>query len=449
MPDKSIRRRTFIQSTGAAALAFPVLVSAHAAKPYGKLAIHGGEPVRKEGFPRWPMIAENDEESLLDALRRKEWCRLYGNLVTTFEKSWAEKLGVKHAIGLTSGTGSLYAALHAVDIEPGDEVILSPYTFIATLNVIIQHYALPVFSDTDLETFQMDKNSLESRINENTRCLLPVHMGGNVVDMGGVMAVAKKHNLAVVEDACQSHCAEWDGKKAGTIGDVGCFSFQATKILASGEGGAAVTNSDALYDKLHSFHNNGRDRVTGTKDGYIHQGTNLRMTEFQGALLNSQLTRFDEQGKKRIENADYFCELLKDVPGVKPAKKSPGSTKSTYYLFMADYEKDAFGGLPKGLFIDAMNKEGIPLGGGYKPLNKEPFVEMLFNSKAYKSIYSEERLKAWREKNECPQNDKVCQRGMFFGQEILLGTKKDIDQIVDAIMKIHANKEALLKDSKD
>lgn len=445
MMKKQIHRRSFIQSTGAAALAFPSLVSTAATQPQGKLAVLGGDPVRKQPFPRWPIIASNDEESILDALRRKEWCRLYGNLTTTFEKSWAEKLGIKHALGLTSGTGSLYGGLHAVGIEPGDEVILSPYTFIATLNVVIQHYALPVFSDTDLETYQMDAKSLESRINENTRCILPVHLGGNVADMGEIMAVAKKHNLAVVEDACQSHCAEWGGKKAGCIGDVGCFSFQATKILACGEGGAAVTDSDAIYDKLHAFHNNGRDRVTGTKDGYIHQGTNLRMTELQAALLNAQLTRFDEQVKKRIENADYFSQLLKDVPGIKPAKKSPGATRSTYYLYMVDYDKEAFGGLSKNQFIKAINEEGIPCGGGYKPLNKEPFLKTLIDSKVYKKIYPEQQLKTWRERNECPQNDKVCERGIFFSQEVLLGSKQDIDQIIEAMMKVHANKDALLK----
>ncbi|MDX9755037.1 MAG: DegT/DnrJ/EryC1/StrS family aminotransferase [bacterium] len=436
-------RRAFVKTAAAAsvALSFPTVLSAQEEK--GQLALLGGEPIRKTGFPSWPVIDQTDETNLMDALRRKEWCRLYGNITTTFEEQWAKMLGAKHAIGVTNGTSSLYAALFCVDVQPGDEVILSPYTFIATLNAVLQQYALPVFADTDPETFQMDATSVEERITEHTRCLLPVHIGGNVADMGAIMAIAQKHKLAVVEDACQAHFAEWDGKKAGAIGDIGCFSFQATKILPCGEGGAVVTSDEELWNRLHAFQNNGRDRVHGTRDGYQYQGGNLRMTELQAAILNAQLTRFEGQVQQRVENAAYLDHLLEDIPGIRPAKKSPGATLSTYYLYMVDYDSAEYNGISRGRYLEALRKEGIPAGGGYVPLNKEPIVEKMLNSRAYKRLYSEERLKAYWEKNHCPNNDKVCERAFWLSHEVLEGSKDDVEQIAQAMRKVYHNREAL------
>lgn len=442
MPRKNLNRRAFVQS--ASAVTLTTLPNITIAKKDETLAIHGGKPVREQDFPEWPVIGKNDEENLMKALHRKEWCRLYGNVTTRFEQSWAKMLGAKHAIGVTNGTSALYAALYSVEAGPGDEVILSPYTFIATLNAVLQQHALPIFSDTDPQTFQMDPQSLDERISGNTRCILPVHIGGNVADMGKIMAIAKKKNIPVVEDACQAHLAEWGGKNAGAIGDIGCFSFQTTKILPCGEGGAVVTSDEGLYDKLHAFQNNGRDRKTGTRHGYQHQGGNLRMTELQAAILNAQLTRFEEQVRHRNRNADYLAQLLEDIPGITPAKKADGATRSTYYLYMMDYDKSYYNNFSKEAYTHALGREGIPCSRGYRPIAQEPFLEEMFNSRAYKNIYTKAQLDRARELNRGPQNEDVCNnRAIYFYHQMLNGTKEDIEQIAQAMQKIYNNRDKL------
>ncbi len=402
----------------------------------GRPAILGGTPVRSEPFPSWPVIGQIDEQNFLDSLRKKEWCRLNGTTTSRFEEKWAGLLGARYATGVVNGTNALYAALTVLDVGPGDEVLVPPYTFVATVNAVIQQFALPVFVDTDPESFLMDANRLKSAITANTRCILPVHLGGNVANMDEILKVAAERNLPVVEDACQAHYAEWRGKKVGAIGDIGCFSFQASKILPCGEGGAIVTNREDLLNRFHAFQNNGRDRLTGTRKGYQHQGTNLRMTEYQAALLLAQLTRFDEQCRLREDNARYLTELLSGIPGIQPAKMYPGCTRNTFYLFMARYQADHFAGLPRQKFLQAIQKEGIPCGGGYNPLNKEPFLEITLRSKAYKRIYTESRLQQYREMNLCPANDRLCEEGLFFSQTCLLGSRRDVEQIAEAVARI-------------
>jgi dTDP-4-amino-4,6-dideoxygalactose transaminase len=380
----------------------------------------------------------------MSSLRERKWCRLYGNTTTAFEKKWAEALGAKYTIGVVNGTNALYAALSAVDVGPGDEVIVPPYTFVATINAVIQQYALPVFVDTDLQTQQMDASTIEAAVNPNTRCILPVHLGGNVANMGEIKKIASRHSIPVVEDACQAHFAEWQGQKAGAVGDIGCFSFQSTKILPCGEGGAVVTSRDDLYDRLHAFQNNGRDRVTGTRQGYLHQGTNLRMTEFQSALLLAQLTRLEEQCVRRGQNARLLTSLLNEIPGIEPASMHDGCTRNTYYIYMARYNPQEFKGLSRSGFLRALNREGIRCGTGYKPLNKEPFLERVFQSRHYARLFSPERLERFRDENNCPVNEELSKQGLFLSHRCLLGSEQDIVEVAGAIDRIrkHASEIA-------
>ena len=202
------------------------------------------------------------------------------------------------------------------------------------------HHALPVFVDTDPETFQIDARKIEAAITERTACIMPVHLGGSAADMDTILAVAKKHKLPVVEDACQAHLAEWRTKKVSTLGDLGCFSFQASKNLNSGEGGAILTNSDDLYEQCKSYQNNGR-MAANAGFAYVRNGANLRITEFQGALLLQQLTRLEEQSRRREQNAAYLSQLLKEIPGIAPAKMYEGCTRNSYHIYMFRYDPDA------------------------------------------------------------------------------------------------------------
>ena len=197
---------------------------------------------------------------------------------------------------------------------------MPPYTFVATINAVLMHHALPVFVDTDPETFQIDARKLEAAITERTRCIMPVHLGGSAADMDAILAIAARHKVPVVEDACQAHLAEWRGRKVSTLGDLGCFSFQASKNLNSGEGGAILTNNDDLFEQCRSFQNNGRGTTTA--------GLLLRAQRRQPAhdrvpgarLLLQQLTRLEEQSRRREQNAAYLTELLHEIPGITPAQ---------------------------------------------------------------------------------------------------------------------------------
>lgn len=438
-------RRRFLQATAAAPLAAPLLagVSANA----GTLAALGGTPVRKARFPSWPVIAKNDRDAWAKVLEEGKWCRIDGKYCDAFEKAFAGHMGARHCTATANGTSALYASLNALGVGPGDEVLVPPYTFVATVNVVLLQYALPVFVDTDRATFQMDARKLEAAITPRTRCILPVHLGGNPANMDLILAVANKHKLPVLEDACQAHLGEWKGKKLGTLGTAGCFSFQASKNLNCGEGGAVLSNDDAFMERCFAFHNNGRRRKGSTYGGFAYStgGANLRMTEFQAALLLQQMTRWEEQSKVRDENAAYLTKQLQEVSGIQPMKSYPGCTRNGLHIYMFRFDKEQWGGATRAQFVKALRAEGIPCSPGYTPLNKEPFLRDTLASDAYKRVFPAERLQAYGKGNHCPENDRLCEEAVWFGQTMLLAKRADMDQIAEAVRKIRANAAELAK----
>ena len=262
--------------------------------PGGKLALLGGTLVRKQRFPSWPNFGASDEKALLDVLHSRLWCRMVAKAASNrFEEAFAKMLGAKHLIAVNSGTMALVTSLHVLGVGPGDEVIVPVYTFGATVNCVFMTYALPVFVDVDPETFQIDTRKIEKAITPRSAAIIPVHQGGNAADMDAVLALAKKHKLRVVEDACHGHLAEWRGRKLGTLGDTGCFSLQVSKLLTAGEGGLIATMDDEIGEKCFKFQNNGRGLQRNFNPLWSPtweiRGANIRMTEFQAALLNSQL----------------------------------------------------------------------------------------------------------------------------------------------------------------
>jgi dTDP-4-amino-4,6-dideoxygalactose transaminase len=441
-------RRDFLGSTlaGAAGLALLPSQMSFASAATQKLAVNGGAPVRSKPFPGWPIVENNDRAAWEDVLKQGEWCRLTSRgpqYVKHFEEKFAAMTGAKRCLASSSGTTALVTSLNALDIGPGDEVIVPPYTFVATINAVLLQHALPVYVDTDRKTFQIDADKIEAAITPQTRCILPVHLGGNPVDLDKIMALAKKHNLRLLEDACQAHLAEWRGKKVGTLGDLGCFSFQASKNLNSGEGGAILGNDPALMDICESFHNNGHPMSSAFTSDYIN-GSNHRMTEFQGALLGTQMTRLEAQSATRTQNANYLTTMLKEVPGIAPAEMYPGATRNSYHLYMFRYDAAHFAGAPREKFVKALNAEGVPCSSGYTPLNKEPFMKNTLASRAFKRIYSEKELSDLEARNQCPENDKLCnEEAVWLEQTEMLAMRADMDQIVEAVRKIQANASTL------
>jgi dTDP-4-amino-4,6-dideoxygalactose transaminase len=313
-----------------------------------------------------------------------------------------------------------------------------PYTFVATVNAVLMHHALPVFVDSDPETFQIDARKLEPAITERTRCIIPVHLGGSSADMDSITAIAANRKIPVLEDACQAHLAEWRGRKVSTLGDLGCFSFQASKNLNSGEGGAILTSNDELFEQCKSFQNNGRGTSTAGFS-YVRNGANLRMTEFQAALLLQQMTRLDEQSRIREGNAAYLTDLLKAIPGITPAQMYDGCTRNAYHLYMFRYDRTQFQGLARSRFLEALHAEGIPASGGYQPLDKEPFLKNTLESRGFQAVYGQKRLLDYLEKTNCPANNELCEVAVWLTQTMLLGPRSDMDQIAAAVRKVHKN----------
>jgi dTDP-4-amino-4,6-dideoxygalactose transaminase len=415
------------------------------AAPTGKPALLGGAPTKADPFPAWPITDSTDEQAVVDVLRSGKWGRGGGSKVARFEQLFAELMGAQASLATSSGTTALLVALKTLGIGPGDEVIVPPYTFVATINVVLMCHALPVFVDTNPDTFQIDASKIEAAITERTKAIIPVHLGGSTFDVDAVQAVARKHNLPIVEDSCQSHLAEWRGKRTGSFGTLGCFSFQASKNLNAGEGGAVLSSPD-LIEKGYTFHNNGRYRKQAGYDfSYANGGLNLRMTEFQAGLLTTQMARLEKQSDKRLQNAQYLTGLLKDVPGLTPAKMHEGCTRNAYHLFMMRYNPEHFNGLPRATFLKAIEAEGIPVSGGYFPLNKEAFLKNAFSTRGFQAIYSKQRLTRWEDQNHTPANDKLCTEAVWFMQNMMIGPRRDMDQIVEAVRKVRDHAGELLK----
>jgi len=447
MASEGIGRRTFIQAgaSGIAAIALAQGKSGavEVAAP-SKPALLGGKPVRHKDFPKWPQIDGKHEKTWQEVLKDRGWCRLNGEYVQQFEEEFAKAIGTKYCLAVANGTSALIASLNALGIGPGDEVLVPPYTFVATVNAVLLQYALPVFVDTDPETFEMDAAKVEGLITERTRAVIPVHLGGNVVDMDTLLAVTKKHNIPVIEDACQAHFAEWRGKRVAGLGDTGCFSFQVTKNLSCGEGGAMMTDRDDLIESAGSFHTNGRPWKAKSGFSYVRNGSNLRMTEFQGALLLEQLKRVEAQSKVREENAAYLTKRLEAIPGIHPAKQYEGTTRNAYHLYMFRYDSESFGGLSRDRFQEALNAEGVPNMSGYTPLNEQPFLKEALYSRGFQNVFGKQAIDVHIERMACPANDRLCTEAVWFGQTMLLGPRSDMDDIADAIERIHTHAKELM-----
>jgi dTDP-4-amino-4,6-dideoxygalactose transaminase len=343
-----------------------------------------------------------------------------------------------------NGTNALLTAMHVLDVGVGDEVIVSPYTFIATYNVVIGSAALPVFADTDPETFQINPDKIEERITERTRAIMPVHILGLPANMDRIMAIAKKHNLLVIEDACQAWLAEWRGKKLGTIGDLGCFSFQNSKHLPIGEGGAVVGNDEELMDQVHSYHNCGRPYgCVKQTSRYPIIGTNRRMTEYQAAVGLSQIKRLEDDTERRNKNANYLTSKIKDIPGIVPVKLYEGTTRCAYHLYPFRYKKEHFNDAPRSKFLAALSREGIPCSGGYGPQYNDGLIEVALQSKNFTRSFPKSRLAQYRRELNYPGNDQLCEEAIWLSQTLLLGSKRDIDDIANAIAKVAENKDQL------
>lgn len=396
-----------------------------------KLAINGGPKTVNTDFP-WPVFDQTDIDEITNVVKSGSWgnpdC---GETVEMFEKEFADFCGSKYAIACVNGSVALRIALIACGVKPGDEVIITPYTFIATASIVLEANCVPVFVDIDPDTYNIDPAEIEKAITPATKAIIPVHFAGQACDMDAIMAIAKSHGLKVIEDACHGHGAEYKGKKLGSIGDAGCFSFQSSKNLTSGEGGMVITNDPDLYDMMNSLRNVGR--VKGG-EWYEHHylGCNYRITQLQTSLLLSQFKRLKEQTKRRHENGTYLNSLLEQIDGIEPLKRGKGETIHSYHIYIFKYDKSKFNNLSKSEFANMLAAEGVPCFMGYpQPLYKQPlFQEKNFMCYAIPESVSYKNVK-------CRVTEKACyEEAIWIMQNAMLGTKKDMELFAEAIRKI-------------
>ncbi len=398
-----------------------------------KLAINGGVPVRTAPFPQWPQGGKAELDQLEKVLKAEQWGTL-GNEALAFAEKFAEYNGVKYGIGVNNGTISLELILRGLNIGFGDEVIVPSYTFISTASAVAIAGATPIFADIESGSYNIDPASIEANITPNTKAIIAVHVGGRPCNMDSIMAMAKKHGLYVIEDCAQAHGSEWKGKKVGSIGHAGSFSFQESKNVTSGEGGAIITDDIERFKEFWHFHNSGRAYdLAGEFSGVMLMGTNARMTEWQAAVLTAQLDKLDEQIERRMENVAYLNSKLRQLEFIKLLDTDDNGTKNTYHLFIMKYDSAGLSGIKRERFISAMNAEGIPCSKGYVPLYKMD----AFNSPNFrKSTGSGIDYSAIHHEN----TEKACnEEALWLTGRMLLGTKKDMDDIIEAMEKVQTN----------
>ncbi len=405
------------------------------------LAMHGGTPVRTEPFPSWPVFGQEEERRLIAALRSGNWGKIDGDQVKQFEKRFAEYHQARHGIGVVNGTTGLRMALLATGLEAGDEVIVPPFTFLATASTVVEVNATPVFVDIQLDTFNIDPAAIEAAITPRTRVITPVHLGGLPCDMDAVMDIARRHNLTVIEDCAHAHGAAYKGRRVGSFGHVGMFSFQASKNLNSGEGGIVLTSDDELAARLWSIHNCGRRPGRAWYEHFLLGGNN-RLSEFQGAILHAQWERFERQAETREENGTYLAERLSPIAGIHPQARTADCTRHGYHLFSFRLDPAEFG-VSRELFLEALRAEGIPAAAAYPvPLYRQPvFEERLFGPY---TGYQNARPELDYRKVRCPNCETISfTQGVWLEQRLLLGTRQDMDDIARAIEKVYQNRAQL------
>ena len=403
------------------------------------LALFGGAPVRTRPFTSWPIFDHTEEARLLRTLRSGQWGRLQGREVADFESRFAAMHGCRHGIAVVNGTVALRVALMAAGIRADEEVIVPPYTFLATATAVIEANAVPVFADVDLETFNLQPGAAEAAITSRTRAIIPVHFAGQPADMDAFAEIGRRRGITIIEDAAHAHGAAYRGRPGGSIGDLGVFSFQSSKNLTSGEGGIVVTNDDRLAEACRSIQNCGR-----VPEGlwYEHHviGGNYRLGEFQGAILGCQLDRLEEQTVTRDANGRNLAARLAQLPGVHPQVRPPECTRHSYHLFMLRLDPDAFGA-PRAAVLEALRAEGIPCSSGYAvSLPQQP----LFKNRAFGPYLPTSSSRLDYAAVRCPASDLLCrEQAVWLEQSLLLGPPGDIDDIARAFEKVYEHRAAL------
>ena len=391
------------------------------------LALFGGDPIRKTPFYSWPRVVDGQQEKLIDTLVNDSW-----GIGSESIKELEEKVAVVHeaksCIAINTGTNALWVALKAAGISSGDEVIIPPYTFIATVTAVLMANATPVFVDIDPNTFNMDPNLIESVITDRTKAIIPVHIGGNPANMESIIDIADKRKLIIIEDAAQAHGAEWDGKKVGALHKGGIFSFQSSKNMSAGEGGAIISNDEDFLDACFAYYNCGRQR---DGDWYEHHiiGGNHRMSSMTASLLIPQFQTIENDMRVRDKNRKKLDQALSDM-GLEITHRYKKVTRESNHLYLLRYKAENYKDIPREKFFNAMRAEGIYTYAGYNPLFREDVFQGKGNDFPWIKNINYSNI-------SCPVTEQIADyQSVWLTQNHLLGDESDIQDIINAFEKV-------------
>lgn len=414
-----------------------------------KLALHGGPPVRNRPFPPYITIGEEEKRAVAEVLDSGVLSRFLGTWspdfyggprVQKFEQEWAEYFGVKHAVSVNSATSALIAAVGAAGIEPGDEVIVSPYTMTASASCVLVYNAIPVFADIDPDIFCISADTIRARITPRTKAIIAVDILGHPAHMDDIMALAKEHGLTVIEDAAQAPGSLYHDRYAGTLAHLGVFSLNYHKTIHTGEGGVIVTDDGNLAERLQLIRNHAEVVVgnMGVQNLVNMLGFNFRMTEIEAAIGSEQLKKLEGLVSRRVEAADYLTARLEGMPGLKRPTVASG-VRHTYYLYGMRYDESELG-VPRSNFVSALKAEGIPMSEGYvEPIYLQPLYQkrIVYGSKGCPFTCNHYSGEVSYEKGLCPVAEKMYYHEMILGNFCYDGiTDEDLDDVVDGIAKV-------------
>ncbi len=425
-----------------------------------RLAIDGGVPVvDADQIAPWPILDERDKAAVMRVFENGYLCGPDAPEVLGLENEWKEYIGRKYCLTTNSGTAALHMALAAINIGPGDEVIVPAYTFLASASCVLHAGAVPVFVDVDRQTYTIDPEKIEEKITDRTKAIIPVHLHGLAADMARVMEIAKKHSLYIVEDACQAHGAEYCGKKVGTFGELAAFSLNSSKNLAGGEGGLLVVDDDTYYMRakmLRMFGDEIDDETKLRKYNASILGYQYRNLELPAALARAQLKRLNEYNANRIQNCDFLTENLKDIPGIHPPYV-PEGYKHVYWMYVVElypeeveidmHPEDFRVGMEKALFM-----EGIQVGQWQTmPVPAQDLFQTKkgYSASGYPWYFTDEGKRIVYRGDDYPNSVDLCRRYTVIAGIHPPNGRDLMEKYVKAIKKVFANLDVVKKHWQD
>ena len=409
-----------------------------------KLAISGGTPLWSGSWPTWPIFSTRERELLEEVLNSGVWA-YDGPREAKFSAAFAEYQTATFGIAVANGTIALQLALEALDIGFGDEVIVPVNTWQATAAACLDVNAVPILVDIEPDSYCIDPAQVEAHITPRTRAIIPVHLYNSTANMDALLAIAQRHGLAIIEDCAHSHGTLWQEKGVGSIGDIGCFSFQSSKSLNAGEGGFITTNDPRLYERLYSLRNCGRQRPGADPATWEPvQSGNYRISEWQAAILLAQFERLPAHVARREANMHFLDEQLSQIDGLKPLVHRPQATRQGMYAYVFRYQAQQFQDLPAHLFRQALAAElGTRIGNIYEPLNNSPLYQPHTKRRYHLSEEHWRAIDPTRFQTPVATNA-FATEAVVISQPHLLADVEAMQAIAEACAKIQANAAELV-----